>query len=99
MFLFHEFRYIDAPIAAADEIDEKFEKFDLQHDRDNDDGVDDDNDNTKVPKSSLPVKNNKNLAREKFKKLSEGLCEVLSDFGLVSFLPMNVQDGEVSVCA
>ena len=32
---------------------------------------------------------------QRHKKMSEALCDVLSDFGLVSFLPMNVQDGEV----
>jgi hypothetical protein len=33
---------------------------------------------------------------QRHKKMTEALCDVLSDFGLVSFLPMNVQDGEVS---
>jgi len=32
--------------------------------------------------------------QSKHRKMTEGLCEVLSDFGLVSFLPMNIQDGE-----
>ncbi len=32
----------------------------------------------------------------KLRRMSEGLCEVLDDYGLASFLPMNIQDGEVS---
>jgi len=30
----------------------------------------------------------------KYSKMSEGICEVLTDLGLVSFLPMNIEDGE-----
>jgi hypothetical protein len=31
----------------------------------------------------------------KLKKMAEGLCEVLDDVGLISFIAMNIQDGEV----
>lgn len=31
---------------------------------------------------------------EKLKKMAEGLCEVLDDVGLISFIAMNIQDGE-----
>lgn len=37
--------------------------------------------------------NNSNLLRQKFQRMSEGICEVISDLGLVSFLPLNVEDG------
>ena len=30
--------------------------------------------------------------RTKFRRMSEQLCELVSDFGLISFLPMNVED-------
>lgn len=43
---------------------------------------------TLKPKKTLTV-------GQRHKKMTEALCDVLSDFGLVSFLPMNVQDGEV----
>ena len=33
----------------------------------------------------------------KYKKLTAALCEVVDDFGLVSFLPLNIQDKEVTV--
>lgn len=36
-------------------------------------------------------------AQERRKKMTAGLCDVLSDYGLVSFLPLNIQDGEVLV--
>jgi hypothetical protein len=29
---------------------------------------------------------------KKYKKMTEQLCEVLSDYGLVSFLPVNIED-------
>ena len=36
----------------------------------------------------------------RFRRMTEGLCEVLDDFGLISFVAMNIADGEVSVqCA
>ena len=31
----------------------------------------------------------------KYKKLTAALCEVVDDFGLVSFLPVNIQDKQV----
>lgn len=36
--------------------------------------------------------------QSKLRKMSEALCDVLNDYGLVQFLPMNVQDGEVLSC-
>ena len=32
----------------------------------------------------------------KYKKLTAALCEVVDDFGLVSFLPLNIQDKQVT---
>ena len=32
----------------------------------------------------------------RFRRMTEGLCEVLDDFGLISFVAMNIADGEVS---
>jgi hypothetical protein len=32
---------------------------------------------------------------QKHRKMTEALCDVLGDFGLVSFLPMNIQDAQV----
>ena len=37
------------------------------------------------------------LLSKKRRRISEALAEVLTDFGLISFLPMNIEDGEVSV--
>ena len=31
---------------------------------------------------------------KKYRKLTEGLCELIEDFALVSFLPLNIQDKE-----
>jgi hypothetical protein len=37
------------------------------------------------------------LLSKKFRGMSEALAEVLTDFGLISFLPMNIEDGEVAL--
>lgn len=34
---------------------------------------------------------------QKHRKMTEALCDVLGDFGLVSFLPINIQDAKVCV--
>jgi hypothetical protein len=34
--------------------------------------------------------------RDRFRRMSAALCEVVDDYGLVSFHPMNVEDAEVS---
>ena len=34
----------------------------------------------------------------RLRKMSGALCEVLDEYGLVHFLPINVQDGEVRLC-
>jgi hypothetical protein len=31
----------------------------------------------------------------RLRRMTEGLCEVLDDFGLISFVAMNISDGEV----
>jgi hypothetical protein len=36
------------------------------------------------------------LLQRRFHKMSAALCEVVDDFGLVSFHPLNIQDAEVS---
>ncbi len=33
--------------------------------------------------------------QSRLRKMSGALCEVLDEYGLVHFLPLNVQDGEV----
>lgn len=36
--------------------------------------------------------------QEKFYRMSAALCEVVDDYGLVSFHPMNIEDVEVRYC-
>jgi len=33
----------------------------------------------------------------KYRKLTTALCEVVDDFGLVSFIPLNIQDKQASI--
>ena len=53
------------------------------------------NNNDKNKNHPLPNPKPQPTLQNKYKKMTEGLCDVLSDFGLISFLPMNIQDGEV----
>ena len=64
------------------------------HNNDNSNNNNKDNNNKNHP---LPNPNPKPqpTLQNKYRKMTEGLCDVLSDFGLISFLPMNIQDGEV----
>ena len=54
--------------------------------------------NNNAPKNvpQMKVKEKVPLTRaQKHRKMTEALCDVLGDFGLVSFLPMNIQDAQV----
>ena len=57
--------------------------------------------NDDAPKNIPLTKNIKMKKRvlltraQKHRKMTEALCDVLGDFGLVSFLPMNIQDAQV----
>ena len=53
------------------------------------------NNNDKNKNYPLPNPKPQPTLQNKYRKMTEGLCDVLSDFGLISFLPMNIQDGEV----
>jgi hypothetical protein len=37
-----------------------------------------------------------NKRARQYRKMTEAICEMLTDMGLVSFLPLNIQDGQVS---
>jgi hypothetical protein len=61
--------------------------------------------NDDAPKN-IPLKKNIKMKKkvlltraQKHRKMTEALCDVLGDFGLVSFLPMNIQDAQVCVCS
>jgi len=54
----------------------------------NDDKEDDDNEEEKGQNRTESL----SLFHVKYKKLTEALCEVVNDFGLVSFMPLNIQD-------
>jgi len=73
-------RYIDAPFAAFREGVSAEDA--LEEDEEEDGEKEEREGQTKKP----------SLLQIKFTKMTEGLCEVMSDFGLVSFLPMNIQD-------
>ena len=51
-----------------------------------------DKDNSPSPRAGVASGSGSRL-QQKYRKMTSGLCEVLSDFGLISFLPLNVDDG------
>ena len=60
----------------------KVNDFPSEDDNDDNDG----NENTNVEGVGL--------LQKKHQKMSEGICELITDLGLVSFLPCNIEDGE-----
>lgn len=38
-----------------------------------------------------------NTPKSRFSKMTAGLCEVLEDIGLISFLPLNIEDKDVRI--
>lgn len=100
-------RYIDNPIASLEEI-EREEKEEQERKRaaasgdgdDEEDEYDDlssygsfESDGGRNPYPVAPTNGNgSSKLRGRLSRMSWELCDVLSDFGLVSFLPMNIQD-------
>lgn len=81
-------RYLDAEGRGEDG------RMDLgEGERENEDGVEEEGEEQeegKGPEAVPPTLRAK--LRTKFRCMSEQLCELVSDFGLISFLPMNVED-------
>jgi hypothetical protein len=71
-------RYIDGPAYTY--------KDNINDDSDSDS----DSDNNKDINS---INNNKTTIMSRRKKMTENICDLLSDIGLVTFLPLNIQDG------
>jgi len=76
-------RYIESPFAALKEGVSAEDAVEEDDDSDSDELEGD---------SQKHAAGTKTILQKKFLKMTEGLCDVLSDFGLVSFLPMNIQD-------
>lgn len=94
-------RYLEGPDALPDEadIDAAFEHADAMA---GDYGDDEDGDDVvgerkqqqpPPPPRAPPTAAGASMLQRKHRKMTSSLCEVLSDFGLISFLPMNVDDG------
>lgn len=95
-------RYIDNPIASIEDIEEE-EKEELQQRSENANTSDDDDlssfggsfqsdgDRNPYP-AATPGNEGGSKLRGRLSRMSWELCDVLGDFGLVSFLPLNIQD-------
>lgn len=51
--------------------------------------------NDRVLLSVTSIVGASNTRARQYRKMTEAICEMLTDMGLVSFLPLNIQDGEV----
>jgi hypothetical protein len=63
-------------------------------DGDHDDNNDNNNRNGNKNKSTAKLLTTTKL-QQKFHKLTSSLCELLDDYGLVSYLPMSIEDGSM----
>jgi len=98
-------RYLEGSDALPDEaaIDAAFEHADATAGNDDDDDEEDDGDGdaaaaerkqeSPAPAAAAAAPSGASVLQRKHRKMTSSLCEVLSDFGLISFLPMNVDDG------
>jgi len=77
-------RYLDEPFGALRE------DLDFEGVGDVDEGEDEDEDEDEVKKTKK-IGGGGGL-KAKFREMNTALCELVTDFGLISFLPMNVQD-------
>ncbi len=94
-------RYIDNPIASAEDI-EKEEKEEWQRTQQGQEESDDlssyggsiasDDDINPYPVHPKSGSGSGSVLRGRLSRMSWEICDVLGDFGLVNFLPMNVQD-------
>ena len=83
-------RYIGETIQSKEELNE-----DDQRNYNNLDHFDDENTDDIKDESTISQQKPSSL-KQKHKRMSESLSEVLTDLGLVSFLPLNIEDVEVS---
>lgn len=78
-------RFVDAPFLSHQELSEQETLSPSSQDPLGDIQEEDD----------VGVVGKVSVKREGYRKMTEALCDVLTDFGLVSFLPLNIQDAEV----
>lgn len=80
-------RYVGRHVPTASELEEE-EEQERQNQASNADQEEDDKDEDAGGVLLSPL-------QRKFAKMTEAICEVVTDFNLVSFLPMNIEDVQV----
>jgi hypothetical protein len=91
-------RYMDSEIPTEDQLGDMYDaarEYEIaseqeEHADKSGDGIQSDD----RPKISSVMEASNRRARQ-YRKMTEAICELLTDMGLVSFLPLNIQDGEV----
>ena len=91
-------RYLEegSDVVPDGDIDAAYDHAGDDDEYDNDGGsggnTSEEKDNSPSPRAGVSSGSGSRL-QQKYRKMTSGLCEVLSDFGLISFLPLNVDDG------
>jgi len=83
-------RYLDEPF-GPDRVAAEADDEAVVCPSDDDDNDDDDDEGNPTTSTSANI-NRQSAPKKRFHAMSAALCELVSDFGLVSFLPMNIQD-------
>ena len=83
-------RYIDEPFNSSKDLSEDIDAVpeDLSP-------VLDDESTDSTPKT-VKTPSRTDLFKQKHKRMTAGLCDLLTDYGMVSFIPCNIEDSEVS---
>lgn len=71
------------------EQDSDYEDYDHDNNNNSQEG--------RIHTANTPAYGGRSKLQQKFYKMSSALCEVVDDYGLVSFHPMNIEDVEVGV--
>ena len=100
-------RYLEATVSTCntgndidsydddnDDSNNNYNDNNNKHDGDKFREYDDHDDNNDKSKSTANVLTTTKL-QQKFHKLTSSLCELLDDYGLVSYLPMSIEDGSM----
>lgn len=89
-------RYLEGRIVPIEELEQQ-EKHRYESARESKRANDDDEEDEGEEEVARPpeVRSGRSLLQDKYKALTAAFCEVVDDYSLVSFLPLNIEDAEV----
>lgn len=87
-------RYVNAPFSNLSEIRQQ-EEQDIANNNGEYPDVDDDDDNYGVNHDNSEDRTGRSKLQQKYYKMTEAICDVVENYGLVSFVPLNIEDVQV----